>query len=249
MALKQQQQQQQQSSCYDNSIKSVVPLALPIAGPEDGNTGYPTAEVDTKNENTTKTKKDKKRSKRKRRADGKKTDGRKYDGKNDVEANEAKHKNKTFDEYTKNNEPEDEVRTFKCFHMRLGYADLCKLIVLWAVIATMALSDQVMEKIFPGTKTPLVDNEITTCSLCPVGQSVTDPLQEIIRTDFQCTTTDSTFESVCLFECEDSLPTSRVYTCGEVEKLAKEATNNCSDSADSCREFQQTDTQCCHETF
>lgn len=246
MALK---QQQQQSSCYDNSIKSVVPLALPIAGPEDGNTGYPTAKVDAKNENTTKSKKDKTRSKRKRRADGKKTDGRKGDGKKDVEANEAKHENNTFDEYIKNNELEEKERSFKCFHMRIGYADLCKVLVLWAVIATLALSVQVMDKIFPGKKSPLVDSEITTCSLCPAGQSVTDPLQEIIRTDFQCTSTHSAIESVCLFECEDSLPTSRIYTCGEVEKLAKEATNNCSDSADSCREFQQADTQCCHETF
>ena len=241
-------QRHSDSTARSDSTKSEVQLALPIAGPEDGDIGYPTAEVDTKNEKTTKPKKDKTRSKWKRK-NGRKADEKKAGGKNDVEANEVRVKTVSFDELNKNYDPREEEKTFKCCHIRLAYADLCKIIALWSLIAGLALSVQVVERMLPNNKAPVVDREITTCSLCPEGKSVTDPLQEITRTDFQCVSTDPMSDSMCFFECENSLPTSRVYTCGEVEQLAKEISNNCSYGADSCREFQQADTQCCHETL
>jgi len=241
------------SSSHSASSISVGQLEVPIAGPDDGETAtvLPTDHVEPMKDDTTKPKKgkkdkrDKARSKRKRK-DKNESEGKKNVGKKNVETRDSEW-TKTTDEWCRIDTDEHE-KTFKCMHIRLGWGDLCKVIALWAVIAGLALSIQVMEKIFPGKKS-VIDTEFTTCSLCPAGTSVADPDQEIILGDFQCSAIDSTFESMCFFECENSLSTPRVYTCGEVEQLAKDSSNNCSDGADSCRDFQQADIQCCHETF
>jgi len=216
------------------SSQSVVPLALPIAGPDDGDTGHPTAEVDPPKE-VNKPKKEKTKGKKKRK--DKKDKGKDVENYQDP--------TKCYDEYQKKFGVEEEEKTFKCFHIRLGWSDLCKILTLWLLIAGLALSIQIVEKIFPGSRSKIKD-DATSCSLCPAGKSVTNPDHEIVLTDFQCSAVHPSLESMCFFECPDSLPTPRIYTCGEVEQLAEDASNNCSDSADSCREFQQADIQCCH---
>jgi len=213
--------------------QSVVPLALPIAGPDDGDTGHPTAELDPP-KIITKPKKEKTKGKKKRKG---------KDVEKDVE--DYQDPTKCYDEYQKQFETEEVEKSFKCFHLRVGWSDLCKIITLWFLIAGLALSIQIVEKFSSGSRSKIKD-EVTTCSLCPAGKSMTNPDHEIVLTEFQCSAVHPSLESMCFFECPGSLPTPRIYTCGEVEQLAEDASNNCSDSADSCRELQQADIQCCH---
>jgi hypothetical protein len=114
----------------------------------------------------------------------------------------------------------------------LTFGNACKVLSLWGIIVgiTLLLSGKMM---LPERSTP-------SCSLCPSGTSVTHSEIEIILNNFSCTSE----ESSCSFHCE-SLSLPRVYTCGEVEKLAIESDSECSDSSDSCAMFQQASSQCC----
>lgn len=114
--------------------------------------------------------------------------------------------------------------------MTLGNA--CKVLTLWGIIValTLLLSGKMM----------MPARGDSSCSLCPSGTSVTVPEIEIIMNDFSCTSE----ESSCSFQCA-SFGQPRVYTCGEVEKLAIESASECSDSSDSCADFQQASSQCC----
>jgi len=233
------------------SSQSVVPLGLPIGGPDEDPTIVTTTEPikdEIKSKRKRKEKGDGTKDKGKKEK-GKKDKGEKDKGEKDKEKNDVENyldPTKCYDEYQKKFVADEEEKTFKCFHIRLGLSDLCKIITLWFLIGTLALSIQIVERIFPKSKSKQINTDITTCLLCPAGQSVTDPHQEVILTDFECSAMNTSLEPKCFFECPDSLPSLRVYTCGEVEQLAQEASNNCSDGADSCRIFQQADTQCCN---
>lgn len=138
-----------------------------------------------------------------------------------------------------------------CFARRLTFGDAMKVVVLWGIIATVALlagrgtgpnnlavTTPTTEAFTPAT----TDN--STCSLCSTGTIVRDLDLEIVVADFIC----SDEESSCSFQCNNSSRAPRVYTCGEVKRLAIESSSQCSDGdsdSDSCTEFQQAASQCC----
>lgn len=138
----------------------------------------------------------------------------------------------------------------KCGVGRLSLADIAKVAVLWVVITTLIIflaSDPPADPIII-VVTNATNDEIG-CSLCSGATSVLNPDLEIVTTDFCRQSEDSS----CFFQCSDPLTTPRVYTCGEVEQLAMEASSSCSsggggdDSVDGCAAFEQAATQCCFE--
>lgn len=134
---------------------------------------------------------------------------------------------------------------------KMTCSDVWRLALLWIVILGLAL---LLAK-HPGmqkddteapTMTPMEvltseDDTSLACSLCPSGSSVHQPEREVIMEGISC----QAGESSCFFQCFDILA-PRVYTCGEVEKLASESSSQCNDGdSDSCSEFQQAASQCC----
>lgn len=235
-----------------HTTKVIIPLAVSIVG-KDENSGF--LRVERKDYPKSH------ESKKTKRNSNETTDVESnYDYDNDDSFGDPMRWNDgaRYRQFAAQKEKEKQVR---CLHVRISFGDLCKVVTLWTLIAGLALSISVMDKhkkssnrsnTLKRTNSPtitdarMIDNERPSCSLCPAGTSVTNPDLEIITTEFQCTAISSALESMCFFECsEDSLPAHKVYTCGEVQQLAKESTSKCSDSVDSCREFQQASGQCC----
>jgi hypothetical protein len=139
------------------------------------------------------------------------------------------------------NEPDRQRKG--CYNRRLTLADAIKVVILWGIIAMVSL----IAGRSTGTKNPTNATENPTCSLCSIGTSVHDPDLEIVMADFSCRDE----ESSCSFQCNDYSRTPIVYTCGEVERLARESSSQCSDAgggggdSGSCTELQQAASQCC----
>lgn len=138
---------------------------------------------------------------------------------------------------------------------RLSLADVAKVSVLWVVITTLIIflardppADPIIIVATNATTAPTtINNDELGCSLCSGATSVLNPDLEIATTDFCRQSEDSS----CFFQCSDPLTAPRVYTCGEVEQLAMEASSSCSsggdDSVDGCAAFEQAASQCCFE--
>jgi len=155
----------------------------------------------------------------------------------------------------------------RCFKRKITRSDVIRVLVLWGVIMGMsillgihpAISERTTESP-SNTPTPapsrapldvlsadsiVAETTAESCSLCPVGSGVMDKDLTVVMAGIACQS-DESDESLCSFRCENSLPTPRVYTCGEVEELARESSSRCiNDDFDSCTNFQQASAQCC----
>jgi len=231
-----------------HSTKVIIPLCTPIAG-EDENSGFLKVESKPKGK-TSRSKKEKIKRMSDERTDIESNDDHEIIGGDTTKNSDDDILSKELRivrvaRYGDGEEYKKEEKTRKCLSPRMK--DLCKILTLWAIITGMALSISVVDRNNRQSSSPITNSESPSCSLCPAGTSVTNPDLEIITIEFQCTAISSSLESTCFFEClDDGLPTHRVYTCAEVEQLAKDSTSKCSDSADSCREFQQASDQCCY---